>query len=133
MKYYLDTNIVIAFVKGTSINVQNHIRTIPAQSIIIPSVVLAEIEYGAQKSYDYYKTKEKYDAFTKVFQNEPFDSNAALYYGEIRADLEKQGLPIGPNDLMIASIVLAGNGTLITNNEREFKRINGLKIENWTL
>ena len=132
MKYYLDTNIIIYAIKGQYPALAEHFRKVAAQSIVIPTVVVAEIEYGARKSKKYVDTINTYCQFMNVFQKAPFSEKAALYYGQIRDDLEKRGELIGPNDLMIASITMAEDGILVTNNVREFERVNGLRIENWT-
>jgi len=76
---------------------------------------------------------EKVNDFAATFQNLDFDNDAARHYGEIRANLEKNGNIIGPNDLMIASIARSKNLVLITNNVDEFKRVKDLKIEDWTV
>lgn len=131
MKYYLDTNIIIYFINGKYSSIIDKIKKIPSQSIVIPSIVLAEIEYGAKKSVDYNKTITKYRQFINVFSIEQFDMHAAQEYGMIRSSLEKAGNLIGPNDMLIASIVKANDGILVTNNVREFERIEGLHIENW--
>ncbi len=69
--------------------------------------------------------------FLSEIQVVPFDANAAREYGDIRADLEKRGLIIGGNDMLIAAHAKSLNLTLITNNQREFERVKGLKLENW--
>jgi tRNA(fMet)-specific endonuclease VapC len=97
------------------------------------SVVWAELYFGAAKSREKHKTLEKVNDFAATFQNLDFDKDAAQHYGEIRANLEKNGNIIGPNDLMIASIARSKNLVLITNNVDEFKRVKGLKIEDWTV
>ncbi len=131
MKYYLDTNIIIYALKGQYPKIIEHFKQVPSQSIVIPTVVIAEIEYGAQKSKDYNKTISKYNQFTDVFNKAPFSEKAAKIYGEIRSNLEKSGNLIGPNDLMIAAIVLSENGILVTNNTKEFERIPNLRLSNW--
>lgn len=132
MKYYLDTNIIIYAIKGQYPAIEEHFSHIPSQSIVIPTIVLAEIEYGARKSKDYYATINIYNQFTSVFDKAYFSEKAIGYYGKIRSELEHKGELIGPNDLIIASIVLAENGILVTNNTKEFSRIAGLQLENWT-
>ena len=132
MKYLLDTNIIIYALKGQFPALPRHFANTASQSILIPAVVMAEIEYGARKSYDYEKTIAKYRRFTDVFKKIPFSEKAALFYGQIRRDLEKQGLSIGPNDLMIAATAMAEDGILITKNTREFLRIPDLRIQDWT-
>jgi tRNA(fMet)-specific endonuclease VapC len=95
------------------------------------SVVKAELFYGVQKSVKQKENIEKVHKFLDQFVSLSFDDKASEKYGEIRADLEKTGTPIGPNDLLIASIALANNVILVTHNTREFKRVKGLKIEDW--
>ena len=132
MKYYLDTNTIIYALKGSFPAISDHFRKVSPQSIAIPSIVCAEIEYGARRSFDYSRTMSVYSRFMSVFPKEAFSEKAAAVYGSIRADLEAKGTPIGPNDLIIAATVKANDGILITNNEKEFSRVEGLKIENWT-
>lgn len=133
MRYYLDTNIIIYALKNTFPSIKSHFEKIPAQSILIPDIVMAEIEYGAKKTVDYNKTIQHYNQFTDIFLKEPFDYKCAKAYGIIRSTLEKQGTPIGANDMLIAATVLANKGILVTHNTKEFSRINGLLIEDWTL
>lgn len=132
MKYFLDTNIIIYALNGKYPAILSHFQKIPSMSIVIPSIVLAEIEYGARKSVDYDKTISLYNAFTSTFESEDFSSKAAIEYGMIRASLEKSGKVIGANDMLIAATVLAEGGTLVTHNTKEFSRINSLSIEDWT-
>ncbi len=132
MKYYLDTNTIIYAVKGVYPELKERFRRVNAQSIVIPYIVAAEIEYGARKSHDYEKTMALYKRFLEVFPRESFSDKAAAEYGRIRAKLESVGTPIDPNDLIIAAIVSANDGILVTDNEKEFSRLEGLKIENWT-
>lgn len=132
MKYFLDTNIISYFLKGKYPSIVNHFMSVSSRNIFIPSIVIAEIEYGAKKSSDYESNIKNYRRFLDLFTVVPFYEKAAVFYGQIRAALEKEGKPIGANDMLIASIVLSENGILVTNNVSEFSRIIGLKIENWT-
>ena len=132
MKYFLDTNMIIYALKGTYPALKAHFSQIPAQAIVIPAVVSAEIEYGARRSRDYKKTIHQYRLFMNAFEEIPFGSEAVVYYGQIRSLLEKKGMVIGANDLLIAATVLAENGILVTHNTKEFERIPGLKLEDWT-
>ncbi len=120
MKYFLDTNIIIYAIKGLYPSIKNHFSSTPLQSMVIPTIILAKIEYGARKSKDYSATKKKYNQFTSVFEKVSFSQKASEYYGKIRSQLEYNGETIGPNDLIIASIVLVENGILVTNNKKEF-------------
>ncbi len=132
MKYYLDTNIIIYALNGKYPRILSHFQQVPSMSIVIPSVVLAEIEYGARKSFDYEKTISLYRKFISYFAIEPFNGRAASAYGQIRAALEKKGQVIGANDLLIAATTMADHGILVTHNVREFSRIEGLVYEDWT-
>ena len=105
-----------------------HFKKIPASAIMIPEVVVAEIEYGARKSRDYQKTMERYLPFINVFEKVPFGGMATQKYGVIRANLEKDGHVIGANDMQIAATALAEGGTLVTHNTGEFERIQGLLL-----
>lgn len=132
MKYFLDTNICIYYLKGMYPEIIKKLLSKNPEDIKIPSIVKAELMYGAEKSESKNKTKEKIVEFLLPFEIVGFNDEATEIYGKTREYLEKKGMIIGPNDLIIASTVLSQNGTLITNNAKEFKRIKELKIENWT-
>jgi tRNA(fMet)-specific endonuclease VapC len=132
MKYYLDTNICIYFLKGLYPLLLQKILAHRPDSIKIASIVKAELLYGAEKSRKKDENLDKLNRFLLPYEIVPFDDKAAVRYSGIRAELEKTGVVIGPNDMIIAATVLAGDGILITNNEREFQRVSGLVIENWT-
>lgn len=132
MMYFLDTNIISYALRDKDSKVWDMLAKIPSTNIAIPSIVLAEIEYGAHKSNDYKKTLSLYKEFTGLFNSYPFCGyKMEEIYGDIRTKLEKKGTPIGSNDLLIASTVMAEGGTLVTHNTKEFSRIEGLKIEDW--
>lgn len=132
MKYLLDTNICIKYLNGNSQNITSKLTKLNPEDIALCSVVKSELLVGAYKSVKSKKTMSLLETFFAVFHSLAFDDEAALIYGKIRSDLEKQGTPIGPYDLQIASIALANNLILVTNNSREFKRIKKLKIEDWS-
>ena len=90
MKYYLDTNTIIYAIKGTYPNMVEHFKKISRESIVIPEIVLAEIEYGAKKSYNYNKTIKKYNEFTQYFDTACFNKGTSNTYGIIRSELEKR-------------------------------------------
>ncbi len=97
----------------------------------ISSITLAELQYGVSKSQHQLKNQQRLDEFLIPMDVLAFAEKATKQYGEIRSQLEKQGMPIGPLDLLIAAHALSEDLTLVTNNDKEFKRIKGLKIENW--
>jgi tRNA(fMet)-specific endonuclease VapC len=132
MTYFLDANICIYALKGTFPAIKQEIRSRRPSQIRIPSIVSAELRLGAQKSERSKKTRETLESFLAPFRIVPFDQQAALEYAEIRAALEQDGRPIGPNDLIIAATVNARNGILVTHNLGEFDRVNGLKTADWT-
>lgn len=100
-------------------------------TICIPSIVKSELLLGAHKSQKTKENLEKISLFLFPYAIIPFDDAGSYEYALIRSDLEKRGQLIGPNDIIIASTVKANNGTLITNNVREFNRVNGLIVQNW--
>lgn len=131
MNYFIDTNIIIYALKNTYPRIKEHFQKIPSYNIAVPSIVKAEIEYGAKKSKDYNKTIELYNKFLSIYDIVPFTEKETQVYGDIRAQLEKDGNVIGANDMLIAAIVMSHNGILVTHNTSEFSRIKGLKIEDW--
>lgn len=132
MKYFLDTNICIYYLKGMYPAIVKNLLSKNPDDIKIPAIVKAELLYGAQKSIRKEKSKERILEFLSPFKIIGFNDEATEIYGRTRQYLEKKGIIIGPNDLIIASTVLSTNGILITKNIKEFMRIKELKIENWT-
>jgi len=131
MKYFLDTNICICYLKGIYPQLKKKLLSYNPDRIVIPSITKAALLFGAEKSKKRKANLEKIHEFLLPFQIQSFSDSETYTYARIRNELEKNGKPIGPNDILIASIVLTNNGTLITNNMKEFERIKGLKIENW--
>ncbi|BAW96683.1 PilT protein domain protein [[Synechococcus] sp. NIES-970] len=131
MKYLLDTNVCIVYLKGNNKLLRIKLESHEPSELIVCSVVRFELFYGAIKSQKKVENIKQQQLFLKNFSSLFFDDQAAQYCGEIRAHLEKQGLPIGAYDQQIAAITLAHDLTLITHNVREFSRIPNLKIEDW--
>ena len=129
--FYLDTNTCIYFLNGRYASIKKKILENSPSEIAIPSVVKAELLFGAYKSKRKKENIEKIEQFLEPFEIIPFDEVMTYVYADIRYNMEVKGTLIGPNDLFIAAIVKFHEGTLITNNEKEFKRIEGLKVENW--
>ena len=132
MKYMLDTNIII-YVRnsGKDASVRKRFTSHNPKDICISAITLAELEYGVSNSDRPMENRGHiYEALSNI-EVLPFDVSAAAEYGEIRADLKKKGTPIGPNDLLIAAHAKSLGLTLVTNNDKEFKRVKGLKVENW--
>jgi tRNA(fMet)-specific endonuclease VapC len=133
MIYFLDTNTCIRILNGSSQGVIDRFEEIDLDDIIIPSVVAAELLYGANKSSKRDYNLIRFREFLNQFRIAGLSSAAIEVYGEIRSELERDGTPIGANDYFIAAIAKANDGVLVTNNIREFSRVNGLMLEDWTL
>lgn len=130
MKYALDTNTLIYFFKGMGSVEQKLLAKIPGD-ILLPAVVLFELETGIAKSQAPAKRRDQLNELLKVIQVIPFDAKAARIAADVRADLEQQGRMIGPLDNLIAASAKAAGAILVTRNVGEFSRIAGLNVENW--
>jgi tRNA(fMet)-specific endonuclease VapC len=131
MRYLLDTNVCIVYLKGRNSNLKQKLEVVTTSDVAVCSVVKAELFYGAMKSANPERNAALQREFLDQFVSLPFDDLAAQAFGNIRAELEARGTPIGAYDLQIAAIVLANDLTLITHNTREFNRVDGLQIEDW--
>ncbi len=132
-KYLLDSNACIQYITGRSTSLRDKIIATPLNEIFVCSIVKAELFYGSMKSQNPKKSLAEQNAFLRQFQSLPFDDDAALIFGRIRADLAAKGTPIGAYDLQIAAIALAHDLSLITHNTKEFSRIGQLNIEDWEI
>ena len=128
---FLDTNTCIYYLNGKYENIKTKILSTPPNEISIPAIVKAELLLGAYKSKKREENIEKVEKFIDPFEIVPFTDSITYIYAEIRNETEIKGEIIGPNDLIIASTVKFYEGILITNNIKEFKRVKGLKLENW--
>ena len=131
MAYYLDTNICIYYLKGLYPALPEKLFAHQVSEIKIASIVKAELLFGVARSKKRMDNTKQVEQFLLPFEVVSFDDQSAQIYARIRSGLAAKGLPIGPNDLILAATVLARKGILITNNEQEFKRVPGLQIENW--
>ena len=127
----LDTNICIYIIKNKPLNVRKKLESYNFGEIAISSITVSELYYGVYKSSKQEQNLLSLNNFLSPFNIIEFDIECALAYGKVRAELENKGQIIGYMDMLIASCSLAKNFTLITNNLKEFKRIKGLKVENW--
>jgi tRNA(fMet)-specific endonuclease VapC len=132
MNYLLDTNICIYIVKKKPEAVLTQVQSKQPGDIAISAVTLAELEYGIARSRYPDRNRVALLEFILPFVILDFDQRASAEYGRIRSLLESQGKPIGPVDLLLAAQAKSRGLILVTNNEKEFKRIDGLQIENWT-
>ena len=126
----LDTNICIHIINARPAAVLQRFRQYRMGEIGICSVVAAELAYGVAKSGSS-RNRQALEMFLAPLSICPFDETAVWAYGELRADLERRGTPIGSLDTMIAAHALSQQAALVTNNMREFARVPGLHLENW--
>ena len=131
MKYMLDTNTCIYIIKRKPQDVIKRFKKIEISQVGISSITLSELLYGVSKSSKPEQNQLALTQFLAPLEILPYDDEAAQYYGNIRALLEKQGTPIGSLDLLIAAHALSRDCILVTNNEKEFNRIPNLQIVNW--
>ena len=131
MSILLDTNICIAYLSGTVKNVQKRLLSRTPDEICLCSVVKAELLYGARNSTNVAANMARLERFFAPLPSLPFDDEAADWYGSIRAQLKREGTPIGSNDLMIAAIARARDAKIVTRNQSEFRRVIGLQVEVW--
>ena len=118
MIYYLDTNICIFHINDSKPAMSDKLENLPLHTIKIPSMVVAELLYGAEKSQRREENLKHYKKFISLFDVVIFDESAAEHYADIRASLEKTGQVIGGNDMIIAAIARANGAILVTNNTR---------------
>lgn len=132
MKYLLDTNICIYVINKKPAPTVARIRAEQPEQVAISTISLAELEYGVVQSSYQERNRIALLEFLFPFMILDFDQMASAEYGRIRSLLESKGEPIGPMDMLIAAQAIAHNLILVTNNAREFKKIEGLRIENWS-
>jgi tRNA(fMet)-specific endonuclease VapC len=131
MKFILDTNICIYIIKRKPSGVIERFKQAEISRIGISSITLSELLYGVSKSSKPGQNQIALTQFVAPLEILLYGNEAAQYYGDLRAQLEKQGTPIGSLDMLIAAHALSIDCTLVTNNEKEFIRIPNLKIDNW--
>lgn len=132
-RFLLDTNICIYIRQKRPAAVLARFEKLKAGEAALSVITYGELFYGAAKSSQRPLAMEKLNDLLSFLPILPLPENTAVQYGEIRADLEAKGESIGGNDLWIAAHAKAAGLILVTNNEREFKRVPGLKLQNWTL
>lgn len=130
-QYLLDTDICIYITKYHPPALRRRFEGTEAGELAMSVVTLGELRHGAEKSQMRERALATLTRLTRTIEVQPMPVEAGFHYGKIRAVLEKAGMPIGANDLWIAAHALAVGLTLVTNNGREFSRIEGLRVENW--
>jgi tRNA(fMet)-specific endonuclease VapC len=130
MAFLLDTNILSDLMHHPRGRVADRIAAVGEQNICTSIIVAAELRYGATKKASPRLAAQLEEVLSGI-DVLPLESPADVIYGELRTGLERQGKPISANDMLIAAHALALRRTLVTDNEREFSRIDGLSVENW--
>jgi len=132
MKYLLDTNLCIALIRRTSEGAERRLVAQAVTDVAISALTVAELEYGVARSRQPRLDADRLERFLQPLQIVGFDDGAAAAYGPARAALEKEGVMIGPIDMLLAAQALSLGVTLVTNNTQEFRRVKGLKVQDWT-
>lgn len=131
MKYMIDTNICIFIIRQRSLPVLHRIEKTPPGQIAISAITVAELQYGVFKSSNPEKNAQALAKFVNPFQVLPFSEKDTMAYGIIGRNLERRGTTIGPFDLLIAAHAVSNSLVLVTNNQKEFSRVEGLQTEDW--
>jgi len=129
-RFLLDTNILSDLVRNPHGGIAARIAELGEASICTSIIVAAELRFGATKRASP-RLAEQLERILAAIEIQAFDAPADALYGDLRAQLEAAGLPIGGNDMLIAAHALATDCILVTDNEREFSRVTGLRVENW--
>jgi tRNA(fMet)-specific endonuclease VapC len=132
MKLMLDTNICIDLIRERPQSLLERLSSHAVGDVGISVITLAELEYGVSKSTRRAKNREALDQFVSPLEVAAFERQSTAVYGRLRAALEKKGRSIGSMDLLIAAHAVSFDVPLITHNVREFRRVPGLRIEDWT-
>ena len=131
IRFLLDTNACIELIRKRSQRVLSRLRECRIGSVGISSITLGELCYGVARSADPQKNFIALTQFCAPIEIMPFDDRAASVYGRVRADLERRGFPAGPLGTLIAAHARSLGVVLVTDNEREFRHVKGLRVENW--
>ena len=131
MRYLLDTNVCVDYLTGRYPSVAARLRALGPARVCLSSVVVAELRYGADKSAHPRRNHRMLDTLTAEISCRAFDAAAAASYGRVRTDLERRGRPIDTDDMLIGAHALSLGLVLVTNNVREFGRIDRLSLEDW--
>lgn len=130
LKYMLDTNIAIYTLKHRPVKVRAAFKQ-HTGAMCLSCISLGELIYGAEKSAQVERNLSVVEGLAARLTIEPFDAQASMHFGQLRAELSRSGRVIGPYDMMIAGHARALGLILVTNNRREFDRVPGLRVENW--
>jgi tRNA(fMet)-specific endonuclease VapC len=130
LQYMLDTNICIYVLKNHPPRLKERFNRL-AEGLCVSSITLGELHYGAEKSERRLENLQAITHFAALLEVLPFSPKAAAHYGQMRAELERAGRVCGPHDMLIGAHARSEGLIVVTNNIREFKRMPGLRIENW--
>ncbi len=130
-RYLLDTNICIYIKNHRPAEVLARFSKLPPGKVAMSAITYGELCFGAEKSSKSKESRNILEHLVALIPVLPLDETVSIHYGKIRQHLQASGKPIGNNDLWIAAHALAGKLILVTNNEAEFKRVPGLRVENW--
>lgn len=130
LQYMLDTNICIYVIRNYPQELLVRFNAL-AEQLCISSITLGELHYGAEKSARRLQNLQAIEHFSARLDVLPFSAKAAAHYGQVRAELERAGTPVGLHDMLIGAHARSDGLIIVTNNRREFDRIPGLRVENW--
>jgi tRNA(fMet)-specific endonuclease VapC len=133
IRYLLDTDTCIYLIKNRPPEILDKFRQHPPQEVAISIITLFELECGVEKSAYRQRSEKALSRFLQPLNLITLDRSAAKEAAAIRAQLEKNGMPIGPYDLLIAGLARSRDLILVTNNTKEFERISDLRVENWVV
>ena len=133
MKYLLDTDICIYLIKKRPPAVIEKLSKLPNSEVALSVISLFELQFGVENSRYRDQSQQALNHFLEPIRHIlPVDQQVANYAARVRANLKAKGTPVGPYDILIAAAALSHDLTLVSNNVREFKRVDGLKLENWS-
>jgi len=130
LQYMLDTNICIQVIKTYPPELLERFNAL-AEQLCISAITLGELHYGAEKSARRLQNLQAIEHFSARLDVLSFSPKAAAHYGQMRAELERAGTPVGPHDMLIGAHARSEGLIVVTNNRREFDRMPGLRVENW--
>jgi tRNA(fMet)-specific endonuclease VapC len=131
VSYLLDTNICVAFLNQKDTALRKRFQKTDPDEVKLCSIVKAELLYGARNGTRIEENLATLAKFFDLFESVAFDDTAAEHYAMLRVHLRRAGTPIGANDMLIASIAIAADATLVTRNQDEFVRVPGLRVQAW--
>ncbi len=131
MTVMFDTSICVHVIRHKPPGILERVRNTPRGALLVPTIVVAELQCGVIKSANPFKNQRALAIFLQPFSLAAFTPQDAVVYGRLRAGLERRGCPIGPLDTLIAAAAVARKSTLVTINDGEFRRVPGLRVENW--